>query len=164
MSGRAAMAANDPATDPAGLAHFRELLRTGESAAPICHALDFHLSSADYGTTEFTARLEPWFTNPGGVIHGGFLTVVLSSAMSCAVHTTLKDGERYTTTDIVTHLVRPLLPGEGPIVVSGRLIRRSRSGATAEGRVVDSTGRLVAHGTTTCVIFPTPLTKVESEA
>jgi acyl-coenzyme A thioesterase PaaI-like protein len=29
-----------------------------------------------------------------------------------------------------------------------------RRAATAEGRVVDASGTLLAHGTTTCLIFP----------
>jgi len=163
VSGPPAVTAGDPDGEPAGLAQFRQWMRAGAPAAPICETLDFDLSAVGYGMTAFTARLDRRFNNPAGVIHGGFVTVVMSSSMSCAVHTTLRDGERYTTTDIVTHLVRPLMSSDGPVVATGRLIQRSRRGATAEGRVVDAAGRLVAHGTTTCVIFPAPSDKQESK-
>lgn len=139
-------------SDPAGLTFFRKLLASGESTAPICDALSFQLSAADYGTTEFTAWPAQNFTNPGGVIHGGYVTAVLSSAMSCAVHTTLDEGERYTTTNIIVHLTRALKPGHGSIVATGAVVHRSRRGATAEGRLLDQEGRLIAHGSTTCVI------------
>jgi uncharacterized protein (TIGR00369 family) len=137
-----------------GLAFFSELLRTGAPAAPICTPLNFQLSRAGHGHTEFTAWPGPQFANPAGVVHGGYLAVILSSAMSCAVHTTLDEGERYTTTNFNVNLTRPLKPGQGPVIATGVVVQRGRQGATAEGRMVDSAGKLVAHGMTTCVIFP----------
>jgi len=136
-----------------GLAFFRELLRTGTPAAPICTPLNFQLSAAAHSSTEFTGWPGPQFANPGGVVHGGYLAVILSSAMSCAVHTTLDEGERFTTTNFNVNLTRPLKPGPGPVIASGVVVHRGRQGATAEGRIVDSAGKLLAHGTTTCVIF-----------
>jgi uncharacterized protein (TIGR00369 family) len=144
------------ATPPeaAGLSFFRELLRTGEPAAPICPALNFRLSAAEHGSTEFTGWPELQFTNPSGVVHGGYLAVILSSAMSCAVHTTLGEGEHYTTTNMSVNLTRALKPEGGPVVASGAVVHRGRGGATAEGRIIDREGRLIAHGTTTCIVFP----------
>lgn len=149
---------SEPMTPPRqdvvpGLAFFLEKLQTGKPVAAICPTMNFALTAADLGFTEFTGHPDATFSNPGGVIHGGYLITVLSSAMSCAVHTTLAEGERYTTTDIVTQLVRPLQESDGPIVATGRLIHRGRRGATAEGRLVNAAGKLIAHGTTTCVIF-----------
>ncbi|WP_456619017.1 PaaI family thioesterase [Bradyrhizobium sp. P5_C12] len=136
-----------------GLKFFRELLRTGAPAAPICKPLEFQLSAARHGSTEFTAWPGPQFANPGGVVHGGYLAVILSSAMSCAVHTTLDEGESFTTTNFNVNLARPLKPGPGPVIASGLVVHRGRQGATAEGRIVDNVGKLLAHGTTTCMIF-----------
>jgi len=148
--------AGQHATPPeaAGLLFFRELLRAGEPAAPICTALNFQLSAAEHGSTEFTAWPQQQFTNPSGVVHGGYLAVILSSAMSCAVHTTLDEGERYTTTNISLHLTHALKPGVGPVVATGAVVYRGRRGATAEGRIIDHQRRLIAHGTTTCVVVP----------
>ncbi|GMA23837.1 hypothetical protein GCM10025864_15960 [Luteimicrobium album] len=36
---------------------------------------------------------------------------------------------------------------------TGTIIHAGRSTAIAEGKVVDDDGRLVAHGTTTCMIY-----------
>jgi len=148
--------AGQQATPPeaAGLLFFRKLLRAGEPAAPICTALNFQLSAATYGSTEFTAWPQLQFTNPAGVVHGGYLAVILSSAMSCAVHTTLDEDERYTTTHFTVHLTHALKPGVEPVVATGTVVYRGRRGATAEGRIVDHAGRLIAHGTTTCVVMP----------
>jgi uncharacterized protein (TIGR00369 family) len=140
--------------DTSGLSFFRELLNTAKPAGPICTALNFQLSAAGHGKIEYTGWPAIEFANPSGVVHGGYLAVILSSAMSCAVHTTLNDGENYTTTYIGIHLTRALKPGQGSITATGTVVHRGRRGATAEGRIFDHGGKLIAHGTTTCVVAP----------
>jgi uncharacterized protein (TIGR00369 family) len=74
--------------------------------------------------------------------------------MSCAVQTTLPKGEIYTTLEVKVNLVRAITKETGPVRATGRLIHRGRTTATAEGDMRDTKGNLLAHGTTTCVIFP----------
>jgi len=38
-------------------------------------------------------------------------------------------------------------------MAEGIMLSRGRRVGTAEGRITDSQGRLLAHGTTTCLIF-----------
>ena len=52
------------------------------------------------------------------------------------------------------NLVRAITKDTGPIRATGRLIHRGRTTATAEGDIRDASGNLLAHGTTTCMIFP----------
>ena len=73
--------------------------------------------------------------------------------MSCAVQTMLKQGEIYTTLELKVNLVRAITKDTGVIRATGRLIHRGRSTGTAEGDVRDAAGNLLAHGTTTCMIF-----------
>jgi uncharacterized protein (TIGR00369 family) len=49
--------------------------------------------------------------------------------------------------------VRAITPETGVIRAEGVVLNRGRRVATAEGRLQDGTGRLLAHGTTTCMIF-----------
>ena len=42
----------------------------------------------------------------------------------------------------------------GQIKAEGRVLNCGRRVGMAEGRVTDAKGRLLAHGTTTCLIFP----------
>jgi acyl-coenzyme A thioesterase PaaI-like protein len=49
--------------------------------------------------------------------------------------------------------VRPITPETGVISAEGVVLSRGRRVGTAEGRITDSNGRLLAHGTTTCPIF-----------
>ena len=79
--------------------------------------------------------------------------------MSCAVQTTLKRGFAYTTGELKVNLVRPLTDKIGPVRAEGKVIHPGRQLATAEGRIFGPDGKLYAHGTTTCAIFPLPAEK-----
>jgi uncharacterized protein (TIGR00369 family) len=79
---------------------------------------------------------------------------LLDSALACAIHTTLAKGEAYTTLEIKVNLVRPLTQETGLVRAEGRVIHRGRTVGTSEGDIKDSGGRLYAHATTTCMIFP----------
>ena len=79
---------------------------------------------------------------------------LLDSAMGCAVHSTLDRGESYTTLEIKVNLVRPLTKDTGLIRAEGRIVYRGRTLGTSEGDIKDASGKLYAHATTTCMIFP----------
>jgi uncharacterized protein (TIGR00369 family) len=137
-----------------GLSFLRGVVEGSQPSPPMAETLGFALVEVAEGRAVFES--EPAFRhyNPIGVVHGGFAATLLDSALGCAVHTTLAKGEGYTTLELKLNLVRALTQETGRIRVEGRIIHRGRSVATAEGDVRDAAGRLYAHATTTCMIFP----------
>ena len=91
-------------------------------------------------------------TNPMGTCTAAIAATLLDTVMGCAVHTMLDEGESYTTTDLQVHYVRTVIPGT-TVTATGTVTHRGRRLATGEGRLVDDRGKLVAHGTTSCMIF-----------
>lgn len=91
--------------------------------------------------------------NPAGTVHGGLSATLLDSCMGLAIQSTLEKGVGQTTLEFKISLVRPIAPETGPIKAEGVVLNRGRRIGTAEGRITDSKGRLLAHGTTTCLIF-----------
>jgi uncharacterized protein (TIGR00369 family) len=91
--------------------------------------------------------------NPIGVVHGGYAATLLDSAMGCAVHTTLPAGVGYTTLTLETKFVRPITRETGVVRCEAEVVHRGRHQATAEGRIIDAGGKLLAHATATCMIF-----------
>jgi len=83
--------------------------------------------------------------------------------MACAVQTTLKKGQGYTTAELKLNLVRPLTDQTGPVRAEGKVIHAGRQIATSEGRLFGPDGKLYAHGITTCMIFDLPKERVEGE-
>ena len=123
-------------------------------APPICQALGFWLAEVELGRVVFA--YEPVFQhyNPLGSVHGGIAATLLDSVMGCCIHTTLKAGTGYTTVEIKVNYVRAMTDKTGPVRAEGKIINVGSRIATSEGRLVDASGKLLAHGTTTCLIFP----------
>ena len=92
--------------------------------------------------------------NAIGVVHGGVAATLLDSCMSCAVQTHLQAGTGFTTLETKVNFVRAITQDTGPIRAEGRSLYVGRRSGTAEGKVLDAKGTLLAHGTTTCLIFP----------
>lgn len=123
-------------------------------APPISAVLDFRLTQVEAGFVVFTGQPRRRHYNPIGTVHGGWTATLLDSCMGCAVHTTLDQGEAYTTLEIKVNYVKAVTDATGPVRAEGRITSRGRRIATAEGRLVDAKGTVLALGTTTCMIFP----------
>ena len=86
-------------------------------------------------------------------MHGGLAATMLDSCMGLAIQSTLDKGGGSTTLEFKISFVRPIMPETGPIGAEGTVLNRGRRIGIADGRVTDSKGRLLVHGTTTCLIF-----------
>ena len=91
--------------------------------------------------------------NPIGSVHGGYAATLLDSAMGLAVHTMLPAGTGYTTLEFKISFIRGMTENTGPVRSEGRTLNVGRRAATAEARITDAQGRLLAHATTTCLVF-----------
>ena len=159
----AASAGPAPAPVPrerlAGLAGKRvlEMMLSGElPRAPIAGAMEFDLAEVGEGRTVFVGRPTAAFLNPLGTVHGGWIATLLDSAMGCAVHSALPPGRLYTTTSMTVNYVRAL-PGDGaPVRCEASVVHAGGRSATSEGKLWDAQGRLVAHGSETCLVFDAP--------
>jgi uncharacterized protein (TIGR00369 family) len=125
-------------------------------APPIQQAMDFRAIQLSRGFTVFAGIPKFEYYNPIGSVHGGYAACLLDSCMACAVHSTLEPGFSYTTLEIKINYVRPITSETGEVRAEGKVINSGKRIATAEGRLCDSTGKLYAHGTTTCLILTLP--------
>jgi uncharacterized protein (TIGR00369 family) len=137
-----------------GLGYMRAIADGSHPPAPIQELMGFELVEADEGRTLFSSLPGPQHLNPIGVVHGGFAGLLLDSCMGAAVHTTCSEGEAYTTLETKFNLVRAISEDAGEVLAEGRVVHRGRRVATAEGFVRRaSDGKLLAHGTSTCMIL-----------
>ena len=105
------------------------------------------------GFAQFALNPDARMLNPLGSVHGGIAATLLDSCMGCAVHTTLPPGTGYTTAQLNVHYLRPMRPGMGRVRAVGTVLHRGRTQSTAEGKLLDASGRMLAHATTTCLIL-----------
>ena len=140
-------------TELSGLQVMR-LIADGTLPPPgIATLLGMDLVEVGDGEAVFEIEPDERMLNPIGSVHGGIAATLLDSCMGCAVHTTLPAGVGYTTAQLNLHYLRAMQPGMGAVRAVGTVLHRGRRQSTAEGRLYDASGRLLAHGTTTCLVL-----------
>lgn len=120
----------------------------------IARTLGYDVTEAERGRVVVTLLPTDAHLNPAGTVHGGLTATLLDSCMGLAVQSMLDAGTSQTTLEFKISLLRPITPDTGQIRAEGHVLNCGRRVGTAEGRVTDAKGRLLAHGTTTCLIFP----------
>ena len=118
--------------------------------------LGYRIVEADKGRVVISATPNDTQLNPHGMVHGGLAATMLDSCMGLAVMTLLDKGVGSTTLEFKISFIRAITPETGLIRAEGTVVSPGRRVGTAEGRVTDTNGRLLVHGTTTCLIFDQP--------
>lgn len=121
--------------------------------APIAETLGMVDFDGEHGSISVALDPEHRHYNPLGTVHGGVISTLLDTAAGCSVHSTLAAGEGYTSLDLTVKFLRPATVESGRLTAVGRVIQRGRRTALAEAQLVDAHGKLVAHATSSCMIF-----------
>ncbi|SFF66184.1 uncharacterized domain 1-containing protein [Actinacidiphila alni] len=140
----------------AGLDFLRACLDGTYPAPPIMKLVDGTLEEVGPGRAVFALEPGEDHYNPIGTVHGGVISTLLDSAAGCAVHSTLEAGTGYTSLDLAIKFLRPVTVETGKIRAVGAVLNRGRRTALAEARLYDAEDRLLAHATSSCLIFQAP--------
>ena len=150
-------------TDPtvvAGLVGKRsglELLQAMSSgelpAPPIMNLIDLAGLHAEEGRVVVELDPQEFHYNPLGSMHGGVISTLLDTAAGCTVHSTLPAGVGYTSLDLTVKFLRPITLATGRITCTGAILQRGRRTALAEARLTDTSDRLLAYATSSCLLF-----------
>ena len=119
----------------------------------MAETLGYDIVEVSKGRVVAAAEPHAGHRNPAGTVHGGLAATLLDSCMGLAVQSMLDKGFAQTTLEFKISLVRPITPQTGLVKAEGRVITCGRRVGTAEGKLTDKDGRVLAHGTTTCLIF-----------
>ena len=138
----------------AGIDVLRAMLAGELPPPPVMATLGMEVELFEEGRAVFALVPDELHENPLGSVHGGVIATLLDSAAGCAVHSVLPAGVGYTSLDLVTRYLRPVPAATGRVRAEGRLVSRGSRTALAEARLTDSADRLLAHATSTCLLFP----------
>lgn len=140
-----------------GLDYLRAVSAGDLPAPPVTHLLGMErLTVPEAGTVIGELDPQEFHYNPLGGVHGGVIATLLDTATGCAVHSTLPAGYGYTTIDLTTKFLRPVSTASGRLRCVGTVLSKGRRTALAEAKLTDAAGRLVAHATSSCLIFEMP--------
>jgi uncharacterized protein (TIGR00369 family) len=143
----------DRLREMSGLEFIRGLVDGTLPLNTMAETLGYDVAEAARGRVVVTCKPDDTHLNPFGTVHGGMAATLLDTCMGLAVLSTLEKGVSQTTLEFKISLVRPITPETGLIRAEGTVLSCGRRIGTAAGRVTDHQGRLLAHGTTTCLIF-----------
>ena len=136
-----------------GLGFVQGLVDGSQPLNTMAKVLDYDVVEAEVGQVVITAAPTREHLNPQGTVHGGYSATLLDACMGLAVATTLEQGLSSTTLEFKITFMRPVLPDSGTLTAIGTVLRSGRRAGYAEGKITDTSGKLLAHATTSCMIF-----------
>jgi uncharacterized protein (TIGR00369 family) len=122
-------------------------------APPIAQTLSLWLAEVGDGYAVFEGDPGPHLLHPFGLVHGGWALTLIDSATTCAAHTLLPTGVGSTTIETKANFSRPITKDSGRVRAEGRVVGRGRRIISAEAKVLDSGGLILAHGTSTIMVL-----------
>jgi uncharacterized protein (TIGR00369 family) len=121
---------------------------------PIGQLIGMRLVEVSEGSATFVCDPNESHYNPIGTVHGGLVCTLLDSALGCAVHSTLPQGQGYTSLEIKVNYLRPVRSDSGELTCVGTVTKPGSRVAFAEGIVTDRAGKVIATASGTLLVFP----------
>jgi len=140
-----------------GLEFMQAIIDGKLPAPPITGTMGFLVTRVEKGYALAEAIPSFDYYNPIGSVHGGFAATLMDTVLGVSVHTMMEKGQGYTTLEFKISFIKAITRDTGPIRAEGRVLSCGRRAATAEAHLRDASGRLLAHATTTCLVFDIPL-------
>jgi uncharacterized protein (TIGR00369 family) len=138
----------------AGLDYVRAVQAGEVPPPPIAVVMNFSIAELEDCRAVFEGEPGEEHYNPIGVVHGGYASTILDSALGCAVHTTLPAGVGYTSQTLEVKYLRPITRDTGVVRCEAEVVHRGSKTATSEAKLfAKETGKLLATGTSTCLIL-----------
>lgn len=136
-----------------GLEFMQAMLDGKLPAPPITRTMGFLITKVEKGYAQAEAIPSFDYYNPIGSVHGGYAATLMDTVLGVSVHTMMEKGQGYTTLEFKISFIKAMTKDTGPIRAEGRVLSAGRRAATAEAHLKDANGRLLAHATTTCLVF-----------
>ena len=136
-----------------GKALLEMMVRGEQPQAAIGQTMSFWLTEVGDGFAVFEGDPSAALLNPLGTVHGGWALTLIDSAAGCACHSLLPAGVGYTTVETKVNFCRAISPSGGPVRAEGRIVNQGKTIMTAEAKILDTQGRLLAHGTSTLMVL-----------
>ena len=136
-----------------GLEYLQQIIAGALPQVPIGATLGFRVTEASKGTVVLTGTPDKRSYNLIGTVHGGWTAAILDTALALSALSTLDAEQGFTTVDIRINYLRPLSVETGEVRAEGIVLQAGRRLAYCEARLTDAAGKLIAHGTGSCLIL-----------
>jgi uncharacterized protein (TIGR00369 family) len=140
----AAAAAGKP-----GIEFLRDVIAGKVPPAPVQATLGFELVEVEDGFAKLHMVPGEHLYGALNAVHGGVAATLLDAAMGSAVMTTLDAVTAGSPVALTVHFTRSISSRTAKVVAEGWVVHRGSRLVTAEARINDGQGRLLAHGSAT---------------
>ena len=137
-----------------GLQFLERLVAGDHAGIPIGITLGFKLVEAERGRVALEGNPDKRSYNLIGTVHGGWAASILDTALALSVLSSLDADQTFTTVDIRINYLRPLTEATGTVRAEGKVLQVGRKLAYSEAKLTDAAGKLICHGTGSCLILP----------
>jgi uncharacterized protein (TIGR00369 family) len=137
-----------------GLDFLRRMIAGETGNVPIGDTLGFRVVEAENGRVVLLGRPDERVYNLIGTVHGGWAAAILDTALALSTLSTLDAKSSFTTVDIRINYLRAITVETGELRAEGKVLQSGRRLAYGEAKLTDAGGKLLAHGTGSCIILP----------
>ena len=137
-----------------GLEYLQRIVAGEYAQLPIGEHLGFRIAAVEPGKVTLRGRADKRSYNLLNSVHGGWTAAILDTAMALSNLSQLGPDQSFTTLDIRINYLRPITEETGEVVAVGNVIQGGRRVAYCEAKLTDAAGKMLAHGTGTCLIVP----------
>ncbi len=136
-----------------GREHLQAIIDGELPVPPFAALVGARLHSVGDGEAVFRCTPDESTYNPGGLVHGGLLCMLLDSACGCAVQSRLPASVAISSIEIKVSFLSPVRADTGELEVTGKALRVGRQVAFSEAHARNKDGKLVGHGTSSIALI-----------
>lgn len=140
-----------------GLETFKRYIHCDLPAPPIWRLTGMLPTEAGLGKATYSMPITPWLADGTGIYWGGIYALFADSPLAAAIWTTLPAGRVLTTSELNISYVRPMSADTRNIVGRAETVHSGSQVGLSTIQITDQDGRMLAFGSTRCLIADFPL-------
>jgi len=140
-----------------GLQTFRRYIRGELLAPPISRLVGMRPTEAGLGRATFTMPVTRWLEDGFGLYWGGVYALFADAPLASAIWTTLPAGKVVATSELHMSFVRPMSRSTANMIGRAETVHSGSQVGLSMIQITDHEGRLLAFGSTRCLISEVPV-------
>lgn len=140
-----------------GLDGARRYVRGELPVGPIHRLTGLRPTDAGPGRSTFSMPITRWLEDPFGIVWAGVFALLADAPLGVSIWTGLPAAKMVTTSELNLSFVRPFTRDTGNIVGRATSVHQGSQVGLSAVEISDREGRLMAYGTTRCLILDAPI-------
>ena len=140
-----------------GLETIRRFIRDELPGFPISRLIGIRPTEARLGKATFSMPITQWLEDGFGLYWGGIYALFADAPLASAIWTTLPPGKAATTLELSMSFVRPMSRKTANMVGRAETVHSGRQVGLSMIQLTDQDGRMLAFGSTRCLISDVPI-------